>query len=278
MNSPSRRSSQEPAPGRGLAAHCVRPRQRHGRGRADPASRSSRTGAPTSAARCSRRAARDKTKEVKTENGAGDAHPRASRWRGSAAHVTAAPYDKEGNRVGGPPVRALDRYEFAIQDGNLMLRKPYSVGEVVGAGANAEITGYKLPTPGQPVEGFESWPYPSSLPPDARPRKPKTKIADGGGRRSLLRSTGSRSARDSSAASSTSSFARFRATSAWFHTLGSATLTAFIVQALTGTILAMYYKPDPTRRTSRSSTSRTTSRWAGSCAGCTAGARACSSS
>ena len=31
----------------------------------------------------------------------------------------------------------------------------------------------------------------------------------------------------------------------WFHTLGSATLTAFIVQALTGVILAMYYKPSP---------------------------------
>ena len=31
----------------------------------------------------------------------------------------------------------------------------------------------------------------------------------------------------------------------WFQTLGSATLTAFLIQALTGTILAMYYKPDP---------------------------------
>src|ERR687886_1561226 len=31
----------------------------------------------------------------------------------------------------------------------------------------------------------------------------------------------------------------------WFHTLGSATLTAFLVQAVTGVILAMYYKPDP---------------------------------
>jgi quinol-cytochrome oxidoreductase complex cytochrome b subunit len=30
----------------------------------------------------------------------------------------------------------------------------------------------------------------------------------------------------------------------WFQTLGSATLTAFLVQALTGVILAMYYKPD----------------------------------
>ena len=31
----------------------------------------------------------------------------------------------------------------------------------------------------------------------------------------------------------------------WFHTLGSATLTAFIVQVVTGVILAMYYKADP---------------------------------
>jgi menaquinol-cytochrome c reductase cytochrome b subunit len=33
--------------------------------------------------------------------------------------------------------------------------------------------------------------------------------------------------------------------SSWFHTLGSATLTAFIVQAVTGVILAMYYQPSP---------------------------------
>jgi menaquinol-cytochrome c reductase cytochrome b subunit len=32
----------------------------------------------------------------------------------------------------------------------------------------------------------------------------------------------------------------------WMHTLGSATLTAFLIQALTGVILAMYYKPDAT--------------------------------
>ncbi len=33
----------------------------------------------------------------------------------------------------------------------------------------------------------------------------------------------------------------------WPQTLGSATLTAFLVQAITGVILAMYYKPDPDR-------------------------------
>ena len=31
----------------------------------------------------------------------------------------------------------------------------------------------------------------------------------------------------------------------WFHTLGSATLTAFLVQTGTGVILAMYYQPSP---------------------------------
>jgi menaquinol-cytochrome c reductase cytochrome b subunit len=33
--------------------------------------------------------------------------------------------------------------------------------------------------------------------------------------------------------------------SSWFHTLGSATLTAFLVQLGTGVILAFYYKPHP---------------------------------
>jgi menaquinol-cytochrome c reductase cytochrome b subunit len=31
----------------------------------------------------------------------------------------------------------------------------------------------------------------------------------------------------------------------WMQTLGSASLTAFIVQAVTGVVLAMYYRPDP---------------------------------
>ena len=33
----------------------------------------------------------------------------------------------------------------------------------------------------------------------------------------------------------------------WFYTLGSATLFAFIFQALTGVFLAMYYTPSPTQ-------------------------------
>jgi len=33
----------------------------------------------------------------------------------------------------------------------------------------------------------------------------------------------------------------------WFYTLGSATMFAFLSQAITGVFLAMYYEPDPTR-------------------------------
>src|ERR1700710_403348 len=33
----------------------------------------------------------------------------------------------------------------------------------------------------------------------------------------------------------------------WFYTLGSASLFAFLSQAVTGVILAMYYDPSPTR-------------------------------
>jgi quinol-cytochrome oxidoreductase complex cytochrome b subunit len=40
-------------------------------------------------------------------------------------------------------------------------------------------------------------------------------------------------------------FRKVPAESNWFHTLGSATLTAFLVQLVTGVILAMYYRPSP---------------------------------
>ena len=33
----------------------------------------------------------------------------------------------------------------------------------------------------------------------------------------------------------------------WYYTLGSATMFAFLSQAVTGVFLAMYYEPDPTR-------------------------------
>ena len=36
-------------------------------------------------------------------------------------------YDQEGNRTAGPPVRGLDRYEFLIRSGRLVLGNTYSV-------------------------------------------------------------------------------------------------------------------------------------------------------
>src|SRR6266550_2932349 len=41
------------------------------------------------------------------------------------------------------------------------------------------------------------------------------------------------------------SFRKVPADTNWMQTLGSATLTAFIVQVVTGVILAMYYQPTP---------------------------------
>jgi len=71
-------------------------------------------------------------------------------------------YDAEGNRIAGPPVRALDRYQFLIRNGNLVLATRYSVGSVTGTGAQAKIASYKRFDPGQHVDGLEQylWPLP----------------------------------------------------------------------------------------------------------------------
>jgi menaquinol-cytochrome c reductase iron-sulfur subunit len=73
-------------------------------------------------------------------------------------------YDKEGNVVAGPPVRALDRFEFSIENGNLVVGKLYSVAKVDSAGANARIKKYRHQYPGTPVDGWESWLYPIPTP------------------------------------------------------------------------------------------------------------------
>ena len=69
-------------------------------------------------------------------------------------------YDSEGNRTAGPPVRALDRYQFSIRKGRLFLGKAYSVGSVKGTGANAKIEKFRLTQPGDHVGDWESWLWP----------------------------------------------------------------------------------------------------------------------
>jgi menaquinol-cytochrome c reductase iron-sulfur subunit len=70
-------------------------------------------------------------------------------------------YDIEGNRTAGPPVRALDRYEYSIVNGSLVLGKPYSVSHVDGQGADATIYRYdEAVDPGVHVDGPEQLLYP----------------------------------------------------------------------------------------------------------------------
>jgi hypothetical protein len=69
-------------------------------------------------------------------------------------------YNQEGNRTAGPPVRSLDRYEYAIKDGRLVLLTTYSVGTVDGTGAQARIKKYPVTGPGEHVDGPEEWLYP----------------------------------------------------------------------------------------------------------------------
>jgi quinol---cytochrome c reductase iron-sulfur subunit, bacillus type len=73
-------------------------------------------------------------------------------------------YDPEGNRIAGPPVRALNRYEFSIINGHLILGSTFSVADVKGTGKDAKIHKYELAGPGQHVDGIESWMYPLQPP------------------------------------------------------------------------------------------------------------------
>jgi Rieske Fe-S protein len=73
-------------------------------------------------------------------------------------------YDPEGNRTAGPPVRALDRYEYSIVDGRVVLGQTYSVGKVEGVGGTARIQKYRLHGPGEHVDGPEKWLYPFDPP------------------------------------------------------------------------------------------------------------------
>jgi Rieske Fe-S protein len=69
-------------------------------------------------------------------------------------------YDTEGNRIAGPPPRGLDRYEYSIKNGHLVLGSAYSVDKVKGTGKDARIKKYPLHNPGQHVSGPEFWLWP----------------------------------------------------------------------------------------------------------------------
>jgi menaquinol-cytochrome c reductase iron-sulfur subunit len=101
-------------------------------------------------------------KEVKSSSGTVTIIPVAS-VSGFQCPCHGGAYDEEGNRTAGPPVRALDRYEFLIREGNLVLGKPYSVGKVIGKSADAKIEAYRVADPGQHVDGPEKYLYPPKV-------------------------------------------------------------------------------------------------------------------
>jgi quinol---cytochrome c reductase iron-sulfur subunit, bacillus type len=97
-------------------------------------------------------------REIKTASGPVSLTPTQPSGYGCPCHGGA--YDVEGNRVAGPPVRALDRYEYSIVEGRLVLGSPYSVAEVEGEGADAVIVKYSAADPGVHVDGAEQYLYP----------------------------------------------------------------------------------------------------------------------
>jgi len=103
-----------------------------------------------------------KTIEEKTANGPLKLEPVVPAGFGCPCH--GGQYDTEGNRTAGPPVRGLDRYDFEIKNGRLVLLSEYSVSHVDGTGAQAEIHKYKLAGPGEHVSGIEQILYPLQPP------------------------------------------------------------------------------------------------------------------
>jgi Rieske Fe-S protein len=102
----------------------------------------------------------DKTKDLKTAGGQLISLTPVLGVSSFSCPCHGGAYDSEGNRTAGPPVRALDRYEYSIRKGRLFLGNAFSVGHVDGTGADAKISKYNLAGPGQHVDGPEQWFYP----------------------------------------------------------------------------------------------------------------------
>jgi menaquinol-cytochrome c reductase iron-sulfur subunit len=64
-------------------------------------------------------------------------------------------YDTQGRRIGGPPVRPLNRYETSVNEkGHLVLGQLYAMDD--------SLHRHQLKGPGQPVNGLLSYLYPDA--------------------------------------------------------------------------------------------------------------------
>jgi Rieske Fe-S protein len=62
-------------------------------------------------------------------------------------------YDLLGRRVGGPPVRPLDRFYTRVHEGQVQIGPRYSV--------NSELRRFSPRDPGEPIDGIGQYAYPS---------------------------------------------------------------------------------------------------------------------
>jgi Rieske Fe-S protein len=101
-----------------------------------------------------------KTKKTTSQNGREVVIKTPAQPAGFGCPCHGGQYDTEGNRTAGPPVRALDRYTYAIVKGHVVLGGAFSVAKVEGTGKDAQIKKTRLHNPGQHVDGPEFWLWP----------------------------------------------------------------------------------------------------------------------
>ncbi|HEY7829413.1 MAG TPA: ubiquinol-cytochrome c reductase iron-sulfur subunit [Solirubrobacteraceae bacterium] len=79
------------------------------------------------------------------------------RWVGAAERFICpchgGVYDLLGRRVGGPPVRPLDRFYTRVREGYVQIGPRYSV--------NSELERFSPRDPGEPIDGLGQYAYPS---------------------------------------------------------------------------------------------------------------------
>ena len=65
-------------------------------------------------------------------------------------------YDLQGRRTAGPPVRPLNRFECKVENGDLLIGRPFACKEENGQ----VVMTSEWKDPGQPVQGLLSFLYP----------------------------------------------------------------------------------------------------------------------
>ncbi len=202
-------------------------------------------------------------------------------------------YDFRGKVDGGPPVRPLDRFYTRVRNGQVEVGPRFSVNSELRAASPAipariwtASASTCTPVASDPAQAarnpslmpklkLPAPPLPSALQP--RPARPGESERVGPIEQAKEAGISAVDWVDErTSLSGGARWAMFRKVpkgTNWFYTLGSATMFAFLSQAITGVFLAMYYARRPTRPTSRRATSPTRSSSASSCAACTSGAR-----